>query len=67
MGMPVMGGAECFAKLREIADVPVLIATGYAEDAAAQALIASGAALIEKPFASSALVRDVAKLLAITN
>ncbi len=67
MGMPVMGGAECFAKLRELAEVPVLIATGYAEDAAAQGLIARGAALIEKPFASAALARDVARLLALTN
>jgi CheY-like chemotaxis protein len=67
MGMPVMGGAECFAKLREVADVPVLIATGYAEDTAAQALIARGATLIEKPFASAALARDVARLLALTN
>ena len=67
MGMPVMGGAECFTKLREVAEVPVLIATGYAEDAAAQALIARGAALIEKPFASAALARDVARLLALTN
>lgn len=67
MGMPVMGGAECFAKLRELADVPVLIATGYADDTAAQALIARGAALIEKPYASSALARDVARLLALTN
>ena len=67
MGMPVMGGAECFARLREVADVPVLIATGYAEDAAAQGLIARGATLIEKPFASAALARDVARLLALTN
>jgi len=67
MGMPVMGGAECFAKLREIADVPVLIATGYADDTDTRALIARGAALIEKPFASSALTRDVARLLALTN
>lgn len=67
MGMPVMGGAECFEKLRELAEIPVLIATGYAEDASAQALIARGAALIEKPFASSALARDVARLLALTN
>ena len=65
MGMPVMGGAECFARLREVAEVPVLIATGYADDDAAQALLARGAALIEKPFASAALTRDVARLLAL--
>ena len=28
MGMPVMGGAECFTRLRTRSDVPVLIADG---------------------------------------
>ncbi len=65
MGMPVMGGAECFDRLRQLADVPVLIATGYADDTAAQSLIARGAALIEKPYAAAALAQDVARLLAI--
>ncbi len=65
MGMPVMSGPECFDRLRALGDVPVLIATGYADDAAAQALIARGAALIEKPYAATALARDVARLLAM--
>ncbi len=64
MGMPVMGGPECFDRLRELAHVPVLIATGYADDAAAQSLIARGAALIEKPYSAAALAQDVARLLA---
>jgi signal transduction histidine kinase/CheY-like chemotaxis protein len=64
MGMPVMGGAECFAHLRTRGNVPVLIATGFALDADAQAMIAQGAALIEKPYASSALVSEVTRLLA---
>jgi signal transduction histidine kinase/CheY-like chemotaxis protein len=63
MGMPVMGGAECFRRLRLASQVPVLIATGYAVDADVQAMVASGAALIEKPFPSSDLVRAVARLL----
>jgi len=64
MGMPVMGGAECFRKLRERCSVPVLIATGYAADDEAQALTADGAALLEKPFPPSMLVKEVARLLA---
>ena len=65
MGMPVMGGPECFDRLRALGDVPVLIATGYADDAQAQSLIARGAALIEKPYAAAALAHDVARLLAL--
>ncbi len=64
MGMPVMGGPECFSLLRAISDVPVLVATGYTSDGEAQSLIARGAALIEKPYASADLTRDVARLLA---
>jgi signal transduction histidine kinase/CheY-like chemotaxis protein len=64
MGMPVMGGAECFAQLRKRGNVPVLIATGFAIDADARAMIEQGAALIEKPYASTALIAEVRKLLA---
>jgi signal transduction histidine kinase/CheY-like chemotaxis protein len=63
MNMPVMSGAECFAKLRAITSVPVLIATGYALDKDVQLLVARGAALIEKPFSSSALIVEIARLL----
>ena len=63
MVMPVMGGAECFRKLREASQVPVLIATGYAIDADVQEMVAHGAALIEKPFPSNDLVKQVAHLL----
>src|SRR6185436_4893801 len=55
MVMPVMGGAECFRRLRQASQVPVLIATGYAVDADVQEMVAHGAALIEKPFPSSDL------------
>ncbi len=64
MGMPVMGGPECFTRLRALSDVPVLVATGYTSDVEAQALIARGATLIEKPYASADLTRNVARLLA---
>lgn len=64
MGMPVMGGAECFRKLRERSDVPVVIATGYACDAEAQELVAAGAELIEKPYRAAVLQEAVGRLLA---
>lgn len=66
MVMPVMGGAECFRKLREAGQVPVLIATGYATDAEVQEMVARGAALIEKPFPSNDLVKQVARMLQVT-
>ena len=63
MGMPNMNGAECFRRLRELSPVPVLITTGYTDDAEARALVAAGAGLIEKPFASTTLVIEVTQLL----
>jgi signal transduction histidine kinase/CheY-like chemotaxis protein len=65
MVMPVMGGAECFRRLRQASQVPVLIATGYAVDADVQEMVARGAALIEKPFPSSDLVTQVGRLLEV--
>jgi signal transduction histidine kinase/CheY-like chemotaxis protein len=64
MGMPTMGGAECFRKLREIADVPVLIATGYSDDGDAQSLVRAGAAILEKPFSAAQLKAEVLRLMA---
>ena len=55
--------AECFANLRKTSKVPVLIATGFAVDEEVRSLIAQGAALIEKPFPSAALVQEVRRLL----
>jgi CheY-like chemotaxis protein len=63
MGMPVMGGAECFARLRAQSDVPVLIATGYAVDAELQAMIANGAALIEKPYKARELMVEIERMM----
>lgn len=63
MGMPVMGGPECFAELRRKSRVPILLATGYAVDAEAQALVAAGAGIIEKPFRSEDLIREVTQML----
>jgi two-component system cell cycle sensor histidine kinase/response regulator CckA len=63
MGMPVMGGAECFHRLRASSEVPVLIATGYAADTEVQDIVARGAELLEKPFTSGDLVAAVARLV----
>jgi signal transduction histidine kinase/CheY-like chemotaxis protein len=63
MGMPVMGGAECFRELRTHSQVPVLVATGYAVDEDVQALVAAGAGLLEKPFRMADLTREVTRLL----
>lgn len=64
MGMPVMNGAQCFRELRTLGSVPVLIATGYADDADAQALTADGAVLLEKPFPPARLLDEVTRQLA---
>ena len=63
MGMPVMGGAECFRRLRERSCVPVLIVTGFSVDEDAQALVAAGASLMEKPFSSTQLKAEVLRLI----
>ena len=63
MAMPVMGGAECFRAIRKRCDVPVVIATGFAVEQEAQALVASGASLLEKPYTATDLQREVARLL----
>lgn len=63
MMMPVMSGHECFERLRERSDVPVLVTTGHTSDAAAQHLISQGAGFLEKPFLAADLVREAARLL----
>ena len=63
MGMPVMGGAECFRRLRERSNVPVLIATGYSNDEEAQSLVSAGATILEKPFSSAQLKSEVLRLI----
>jgi signal transduction histidine kinase/CheY-like chemotaxis protein len=63
MGMPVMGGAECFRRLRERTGIPVLIATGYADVDELSALVEQGAAVLEKPFPASRLAEEVTRLL----
>jgi signal transduction histidine kinase/CheY-like chemotaxis protein len=64
MGMPVMGGAECFRNLRQRnLKVPVLVVTGYAEVTELAELVDHGAVVLEKPFPAARLTEEVAKLL----
>jgi len=63
MGMPVMGGAQCFARIRETSDVPVLIATGYADDEQVREVVAAGAMLLEKPYTAASLREQVTSVL----
>jgi CheY-like chemotaxis protein len=63
MGMPAMGGAECFERLRALRPVPVLVTTGYAIEAETHALV-EGARILEKPFGRDELRRMVGELLA---
>ncbi|CAN5858603.1 hypothetical protein BH11MYX2_BH11MYX2_05770 [soil metagenome] len=63
MSMPVMGGDECFVRLREKTDVPVLVTTGHTSDEAAQQMMALGAGFLEKPFAASQLSHEAKRLI----
>jgi signal transduction histidine kinase/CheY-like chemotaxis protein len=63
VGMPVMDGAECFRRLREQSEVPVLIATGYSDESQAHTLVSAGACILEKPFSSAQLKQEVLRLL----
>ncbi len=63
MAMPVMGGAECFRRLRQLApDLRVLLASGYALEQEARDCLAAGAlGFLEKPFATARLLEVMAR------
>ncbi len=63
MGMPGMHGADVFRALRARGSVKVLIATGYAMEEEVQALVSTGARLLEKPFKLTALEDEVRRAL----
>ncbi|HYU15689.1 MAG TPA: response regulator, partial [Candidatus Acidoferrum sp.] len=65
MAMPVMGGAECFLRMRAFDPrARVLLASGYALEEDARACLAAGAlGFLEKPFASARLLEAVALAL----
>jgi PAS domain S-box-containing protein len=63
--MPIMGGAELIRRLRAIrADTPVLLMSGYTDDAIVRQSIASARDwFLEKPFTPDALARKVRAVL----
>jgi signal transduction histidine kinase/CheY-like chemotaxis protein len=65
MAMPIMGGAACFARLREIEpSTRVILASGFTAEEDAQRCLGSGAlCFLEKPYSSAALLAAVAGAL----
>ena len=63
LAMPGMSGAECFRRIRERSDVPVLITTGCADDHVLGELASAGAQLLEKPYAPDELRAIVARMI----
>jgi signal transduction histidine kinase/ActR/RegA family two-component response regulator len=65
MSMPVMDGATCFRRLKEMQpDVQVLLCSGYTAGEATQKLLSEGAVgLLNKPFDYKALMSAVAGVL----
>jgi CheY-like chemotaxis protein len=64
--MPVMGGVECFRRLRTLDPaVRVVISSGFASDSAAADMLRDGALdCLQKPWEIQALARTVAAALA---
>ncbi len=64
MSMPVMGGAECLREIRRKSRVPVVIASGYANESETQTLLAQGnAVFLEKPYSVEQMREHVQHLL----
>ena len=63
--MPRMNGAEAFVAMRELrADIPVILATGYGEEAGMDAVAdAPRAAVLQKPYDPGALLRLLDQLI----
>lgn len=55
--LPDLPGAEVFAQLRQVRqDLPVVVTSGYGENADVAALLAAGAVYLAKPFALGELI-----------
>ncbi|MEO8841554.1 MAG: response regulator [Kofleriaceae bacterium] len=64
MVMPKMAGPECYRELRKLGNTPVLLVSGYANDATTQALLDSGAeGFLEKPYTAPQLGREIDRIL----
>ena len=64
--MPVMGGEETLARLKQMrSDVPVILSSGYNEAQAVQRFRGKGlAGFLQKPYRAAALVEKVNKVIA---
>jgi len=64
MVMPKLAGPECYRELRKLGATPVLIVSGYANDAQTRALIEEGAeGFLEKPFTAPQLGAEIDRIL----
>ena len=64
MVMPKLPGPECYRELRKLGNTPVLLVSGYANDATTQALLDSGAeGFLEKPYTAPQLGREIDRIL----
>ena len=65
MVMPRMNGAACFHALRKLRPTtPILLVSGYTDNAAAQELLAAGAnGFLEKPYTAAQLAAEVDRIL----
>ncbi|MFQ3599323.1 MAG: PAS domain S-box protein [Chloroherpetonaceae bacterium] len=65
MNMPKMGGAKAFAEIRSLfPSMPILIATGFAQDEVVQKLLESGAnGMLTKPYNVEELFKKLQEML----
>ncbi len=65
MNMPRMSGAKAFAEIRNLfPSMPILIATGFAQDEVVQKLLESGAnGLLSKPYSPEELFKKLDEIL----
>ncbi len=64
MVMPKLSGPDCYRELRKLGTTPVLLVSGYTEDAAAQALLDAGAdGFLEKPYTAEQLGGELDRIL----
>lgn len=68
VAMPIMGGRDCFWRLREIdPDIPVLVASGYAKHGDVDELLSAGATgYLSKPYDRDQMVTAIHRCLALS-
>jgi signal transduction histidine kinase/FixJ family two-component response regulator len=68
VAMPIMGGRDCFWRLREIdPEIPVLVASGYAKHGDVDELLAAGATgYLSKPYDRDQMTTAIHRCLALS-